>query len=110
VEHDYEDDGTIAPTAAAASIVFAPEIVLPTLHAMYARYGAKGLWGRYGFHDAFNPTVNWVDADFLGVDQGPIILMLENFRTGMIWKYMLADPVIQTGLKRLGFRAMASPK
>ncbi len=110
VDHDYEDDGTIAPTAAAGSIVFAPEIVIPTLHAMYQRYGSQGLWGRYGFHDAFNPTLNWFAPDFLGIDQGPIILMLENFRTGMICKYMQADPVIQTGLKRLGFRAMTSPE
>jgi hypothetical protein len=104
VKHDYQDDGTIAPTAAAGSIVFAPEIVIPTLINMYQKYGARGLWGRYGFVDAFNPTVNWYDSDYLGIDQGPILLMIENFRTGLVWKYCMKDPVIQKGLKRLGFR------
>lgn len=105
---DELDDGTIAPTAAAGSIVFAPEIVIPTLISMYERYGEKGLWGRYGFVDAFNPTVNWYDSDYLGIDQGPIILMIENFYSGLIWKYVMQDPVIQRGLKRLNFRSSKS--
>jgi hypothetical protein len=102
-DHVHNDDGTIAPTAAGGSIVFAPEFVLPTLRAMYDRYGDKGLWGRYGFVDAFNPTVGWFDRDYLGIDQGPILLMIENLRTGMIWEYSMRDPVIKRGLQRLGF-------
>ncbi len=108
IEHDYQDDGTIAPTAAAGSIVFAPEIVIPTLMNMFEKYGAKGLWGRYGFVDAFNPTVNWYDFDYLGIDQGPILLMIENFRTGLVWEYCMRDPVIQKGLRGLGFRRESS--
>jgi len=102
------DDGTFAPTAAGGSIVFAPEIVIPTLISIYERYGAEDLWGPYGFYDAFNPTLNWVDPDYLGIDQGPIVIMIENFRTGLIWKYAMKDPLIQEGLVRLGFTGMES--
>jgi hypothetical protein len=98
------DDGTIAPTAAGASIVFAPEIVIPTLINIKDKYGDKGLWGKYGFVDAFNLTANWYDKDFLGLDQGPIVLMIENYRNGFVWKYMMKDPVIQKGLEVVGLK------
>lgn len=62
------------------------------------------LWGKYGFFDAFNPTAAWVDNDYVGIDQGPLLMMIENFRSGLIWKHVMKDPVIQTGLQRLGFR------
>ncbi len=97
------DDGTIAPTAAAGSIVFAPEIVIPTLMKMYERYSSKGLWGKYGFVDAFNPTANWYDTDDLGLDQGPIVIMIENYRNGFVWKYFMKDEIVKRGLKKLGF-------
>jgi len=100
----YFDDGTIAPTAAAGSIVFAPEIVIPTLMNIHEKFSKKGLWGPYGFYDSFNPTLNWFNSDYIGIDQGPIILMIENFRTGLVWEYFMKDPVIQKGLKRLGFK------
>ncbi len=99
----HDDDGTIAPTAAAGSIVFAPEVVIPTLEEMKERYGNKGLWNKYGFVDAFNPTIKWFDSDYLGIDEGPIVLMIENFRNGFVWKYMMKDPAIKTGLTKLGF-------
>jgi len=98
-----QDDGTITPTATGGAIVFAPEYVIPTLKNMYDKYGEKGLWGKYGFKDAFNLTINWYDTDYLGLDQGPIVMMIENMRTGLIWKYMMKDPVIIKGLKLLGF-------
>ncbi len=104
------DDGTIAPTAAAGSIVFAPEIVIPTLQKMLERYGEKGLWGPHGFYDAFNPTVDWIDPDYIGIDQGPIVIMIENFRTGMVWEYSMRDPLIQRGLDVLDFREVKSQK
>lgn len=97
------DDGTIAPTAAGGAIVFAPEIVIPTLKNMYEKYGEKGLWDKYGFKDAFNPTVGWYDDDYLGLDQGPIIIMIENLRNGFVWKTTMKDEVIQKGLNKLGF-------
>lgn len=97
------DDGTIAPTAAAASIAFAPEIVLPALKNMYSKYGEKGLWGKYGFKDAFNPTLNWFASDYLGIDQGPIVIMIENYRNGFVWKHCMKDSIIKKGLEILGF-------
>ena len=105
---DYTlDDGTIAPTAAAGSIAFAPEIVLPTLHDMKARYGQQ-IYGKYGFVDAFNPSFHdgktfWTDHEYLGIDQGPILLMIENWRSGLVWNVMKRSPYIRTGLERAGF-------
>ncbi len=102
----YFDDGTIAPTAAAGSIVFSPEIVIPTLMNIHKKYSNKGLWGTYGFYDSFNPTLNWFNSDYIGIDQGPIVIMIENFRTGLVWEYFMKDPVIQKGLNRLGFKKL----
>lgn len=111
------DDGTIAPTAAASSIVFAPEIVLPTLRVFTERYG-KEIYGQYGFIDSFNPSFNfdvavqhgrragsfgWVDGDYLGIDQGPIVAMIENYRSELIWKLMRKNPHVRRGLERAGF-------
>lgn len=100
----HDDDGTIAPTAAASSIVFAPEISLKTIRNMSEKYGPRGLWGKYGFVDAFNLSANWFDKDYLGIDQGPILLMIENLRTGLVWKYMMKDKVISSGLNKLRFQ------
>ena len=113
------DDGTIAPTAAIASIVFAPDLVLPTIQAMYQRYG-KWLYSKYGFVDAFNPSFRltkakvhsgevvpgegWFDNEYLGIDQGPILLMIENYRSGFVWKVMRRNPHIRVGLERAGFQ------
>jgi len=103
------DDGTLAPCAAAGSIPFAPEICIPALKAMKNSYGEK-LWTRYGFVDAFNPTYvtpstpdGWFDHDYLGIDQGPIVLMIENFRDDFVWEVMKKNPYIAAGLKRAGF-------
>jgi len=111
---DYlEDDGTIAPTAALASMPFAPEVVLPTAEAMWNRWPV----GPYGFFDGYNETFNelakspnaqpgypfWVDRDQLGIDQGPIVLMIENYRSGLLWNLMKKNPYIVQGLKRAGF-------
>jgi hypothetical protein len=95
------DDGTIAPTAAAASLPYAPELVLPTL--AHWKADRPDLWGPDGFADAYNDTARWVDGDRLGIDQGPIVIMLENYRSGLVWETMKRDPVIRTGLKRAGF-------
>lgn len=101
----YSDDGTIAPTAIASSIVFAPELVIPTLKSLLQKYGDR-VWGKYGFVDAFNLTADWFDPEYLGLDQGPIILMIENFKTGLIWNYVMKDSIIQKGLKKLGFEKL----
>lgn len=102
------DDGTIAPTAAASSLPFAPELVLPTLKHWYN--DRPEIVGPLGFQDAFNPTFDatkpsgWVDKETLGIDQGPILLMTENFRTGMVWDQMRSDPYLTEALKKAGFK------
>lgn len=98
------DDGTLAPTAVGGSLPFAPEICLPTLRNFDAKYGAQ-LWGPYGFRDAYNRARNWWATDTLGIDQGPILLMAENHRTGAVWRRMMKSPVIRQGLDRAGFTA-----
>jgi hypothetical protein len=96
------DNGTITPTAAASSIAFAPEIVIPALHQMYDSYGAQ-LWSKYGFKDAFNPTQNWFASDTIGIDQGPIVIMIENYRTGEVWNRFMQSSYAQQALARTGF-------
>lgn len=98
---NYFDDGTITPYASISSIVFAPEIVIPTIKSFNQKYG-KSLWGPYGYFDAFNPTLNWFNKEYIGIAQGPLLLMIENFRSGLIWKYVMKDSLIQNGMKRLG--------
>lgn len=116
---EQNDDGTIAPTAAVSSIVFTPELSIAATRAMREQFGGLA-WGRYGFLDAFNPTLRepgprlqhghivpgqgWVDDDYLGIDQGPILLMLENWRSALVWRTMQRNPYIVTGLRRAGFR------
>ena len=117
--HRVVDDGTIVPTAAGGSIPFAPEVTLPALMEMRRIYGDT-LYTRYGFKDAFNPSYTfadvgsgtgsvdpvkgWVANDHLGIDQGPILAMMENHRTGLVWKVMRRNPHVRRGLERLGFK------
>lgn len=103
------DDGTIAPTAAAGCVPFAPEIVIPALKAMRNKYGEK-LYTKYGFLDAFNPTYitpetphGWFDKDYLGIDQGPIAIMIENYRNGFVWNVMKRNKYLVAGLRKAGF-------
>jgi len=103
------DDGTLAPAAAAGSLPFAPEISIPALKAMKEHYGTH-LWREYGFADAFNPTFitpktpsGWFDRDYLGIDQGPIAIMIENLRSGLVWEVMKKNPYIVRGLQKAGF-------
>ncbi len=113
------DDGTIAPTAALGSIAFAPDLVVPEFLHMKQHYG-KYVYAKYGFRDAFNLTLHdadaplrtglvipgfgWVDTEYLGIDQGPILLMLENWRSGLVWKVMKRNPYVRKGLRQAGFR------
>lgn len=101
-EYNYFDDGTIAPYGPLSSLPFAPEIVIPTIRSINEKMGDK-IWGRYGYYDSFNLTAGWVNDDFIGIDQGPMLIMIENFRTGLVWNYVMNDPVIQKGLQTLGF-------
>ena len=84
--HDPDNDnGTIAPTAALASFPYAPRAAMRALRHFLTSHGER-LWGRYGFTDAFCEARNWYADAFLAIDQGPIILMIENYRTGLLWK------------------------
>ena len=96
------DDGTIAPTAAGGSLPFAPAVSLPTMKYLYAAY-RDSLWTPYGFRDAFNRSANWWGPDVIGIDQGPILLMAENYRSGVVWKTFMKSAVIRQGLQRAGF-------
>lgn len=112
------DDGTIAPTAAMASFPFAPDPVTACLKAMKARYG-QAIYTEFGFLDSFNltlteyrgrlqhgrivPGTGWVDGDYLGIDQGPIVVMIENHRSDIVWSRMRDEPNLLRGLQRAGF-------
>jgi len=96
------DDGTITPTAAGGSMPFTPEYSLPTLAYFYSHY-RRNIWTPYGFRDAFNLGAQWWAADELGIDQGPIVIMIENYRTQRIWRLFMQDEVVQRGLQRAGF-------
>lgn len=96
------DDGTIAPTAAGGAIAFAPENALPTLEAFYNKYRPR-IWTAYGYRDAFNLGAGWYDTDELGIDQGPIVIMIENYRTQRVWQLFMQNPEIQRGLQAAGF-------
>jgi hypothetical protein len=100
------DDGTITPTAAAGSFAFTPRESLAALRHIYDIYRTQ-LWGPYGFKDAFNPSQRWFASHYLGIDQGPIVLMIENHRTGRIWDMFMQHPAIQHGLARAGFEPAA---
>ena len=96
-------DGTVAPTAAGGSIPFTPELSVSALRAMKENFQKK-IWGKYGFSDAFNVDRNWYSQNVLGIDQGPLVLMIENARTGFVWKHFMENPRIREGMKRLGFQ------
>ena len=115
-EPDGRDDGTLTPSAALGSLPFAPEIVIPAAEEMTKW---PGLYDRYGFRDAFNPSFKydvrrletgsvdpqsgWVATDYLGIDQGPILLQAANYRNDFVWRYTRQVPSIRLGLKRAGF-------
>jgi hypothetical protein len=96
------DDGTIAPTAAGGSLPFAPEACIPVLRNLYNNYRPQ-LWTTYGFRDAFNISQNWWGPDVIGIDEGPIVLMIENYLNGKVWQRFMQNPDIQRGLQRGGF-------
>ena len=115
------DDGTLAPTAVCGSIAFAPEICIPAIHALRTRYGAD-IYGAYGFFDSFNPSfpagqasrtghaapkAGWVANEYLAIDQGPILAMLENYRSNFVWDLFnrspLTGPIARRAFHKAGF-------
>ncbi|WP_418698216.1 glucoamylase family protein [Bacteroides sp.] len=99
--NEREDRGVISPTAALSSIVYTPEQSLDVMRHLY-RMGDK-VFGPYGFYDAFSETDNWYPQRYLAIDQGPIAVMIENYRTGLLWRLFMSHPDVQRGLKKLGF-------
>ena len=117
ITNPADDDGTLAPTAVLGSLPFAPKVVTQAAQALLRHYGDI-IYTRYGFLDSFNPSFTdarlarhgfvvpgrgWIDNKFLGIDQGPIIAMIENERTGLIWRVMRRNPYVRAGLRRAKF-------
>jgi hypothetical protein len=107
------DNGTIAPTAPISSLPFAPDSVWKCIQNMWNHrnsvYDGKifPFWGKYGFSDAFNPKLHpWFDTAWLGIDQGPIVLMIENWRNGLVWMRTMSNADIQRGLQLAGFTSL----
>lgn len=98
-DHDL---GVISPTAALASLPYAPGPAMRALRHFYHRLGAR-IWGEYGFVDAFSETHGWYADSHLAIDQGPIVVMIENHRSGLLWRLLMSCPEIRDGLRRLGF-------
>ncbi len=96
------DLGVITPTAAISSIPFTPEESMQAIRFFYYTLGDR-LWGNYGFYDAFNITEGWTANSYLAIDQGPEIVMIENYRSGLIWNLLMSCPEVQAGLTKLGF-------
>jgi hypothetical protein len=98
------DDGVISPTAAISSLPYTPTESMNALRFFYYKLGDK-IWGQYGFIDAFNLTDLWFDNDYLAIDQGPQIVMIENYRSGLLWNLFMSCPEIQSGMTNLGFQS-----
>lgn len=97
-----EDHGVISPTAAVSSIPYTPEESMKVIRHLYEDLGDKVL-GEYGFYDAFSEHHNWYSNKYLAIDQGPEVVMIENYRTGLLWNLFMSAPEVQSGLDKLGF-------
>ena len=103
--HSPDNDlGVISPTAALSAFPYTPEYSMQALKHFYYKLGDK-IWSQYGFVDAFNESKDWYAKSHLAIDQGPIIVMIENYRSGLLWKLFMNVPEIQQGLKKLGFQS-----
>jgi hypothetical protein len=98
------DHGTISPTAALSAFPYTPEYSMKALKHFYNDLGEK-IWGQYGFTDAFNESKNWYADNYLAIDQGPIVVMIENYRSGLLWNLFTSCPEVKAGLLKLGFTA-----
>ncbi|MBK9982728.1 MAG: hypothetical protein IPP15_09945 [Saprospiraceae bacterium] len=96
------DNGTITPAAALPSMPYTPEESKKVMRHLYQQYG-EHLWGPYGFYDAFNPNENWFADSYLAIDEGPIVNMIENYRSGILWSNFMSNPEIAPALSAIGF-------
>jgi len=101
---EERDLGVLAPTAAISSIPYTPEKSIAAIKHWYGDMKSK-LWGEYGFYDAFSETADWYPQQYLAIDQGPQVVMIENYRSGFLWKLFMSSPEVQSGLKKLGFQS-----
>jgi hypothetical protein len=101
---EERDLGVLAPTAAISSIPYTPEKSIAAIKHWYGDMKSK-LWGEYGFYDAFSETAEWYPQKYLAIDQGPQVVMIENYRSGFLWKLFMSSPEVQSGLKKLGFQS-----
>ncbi len=97
------DDGTIAPTGAISAFPYTPQPSMAALKHFYRDLGAH-VWSIYGFRDAFNLRENWYSGITMGLNQAPMVVMIENYRTGLVWKNFMANSEIRPALKNIGFR------
>ncbi len=102
--HPSFDLGVISPTAALSSFPYAPDEVMPVIRHFYKNM-RENIWGTYGFYDAFSEEYEWYPKRYLAIDQGPVPVMIENHRTGLLWKLFMNNDDVQRGLKRLGFES-----
>lgn len=101
--HDSGDRGVIAPTAAVSSIVYTPNESMDVIKYLYLK--GDTLMGDYGFYDAYSETENWYPKKYLAIDQGPQAVMIENYRSGLLWNLFMSHPDVQNGLRKLGFES-----
>jgi hypothetical protein len=101
-----EDLGVISPTAAISSIVYTPEESIKVIRHLHDDLSEK-VWGEYGFYDAFSEQNDWYLPRYLAIDQGPAVVMIENYRTGLLWKLFMECPEVKVGLTKLGFTSPA---
>ncbi|MDP2300964.1 MAG: glucoamylase family protein [Ignavibacteria bacterium] len=102
VHEPFNDNGTITPTAALSSFPYTPELSMVVLKNLYRTYGSS-IWGEYGFKDALNPKENWFAGSYLAIDQGPIIVMIENHRTQLLWNSFMTNSEIDSMMNKVGF-------
>jgi hypothetical protein len=98
------DDGTIAPTGAISAFAYTPQPSMAALKHFYRELGAQ-VWSIYGFRDAFNLQQNWYSGITMGLNQAPMVVMIENYRSGLVWKNFMANPEVRPALESIGFRA-----
>lgn len=102
LQGNVERDATIAPTGAAGSIIFTPSESISSLKYMYDNYKGR-LWGKYGFYDSFSLKHNWFDKDYICFDQGVFVTNIENYRTGLLWKYFMKNKSVRKAMDKIGF-------
>jgi hypothetical protein len=103
-----DDNGTINVMASLASMPYTPEESMAALRHFYRKLGPK-IWGVFGFHDSFNETENWFDEDYMALNQAPIVVMIENYRTGLVWRNFMANAEVKPALDAIGFKPDPDP-